>query len=424
MSRGESTRAAPPATRWLQLLLGIVCMVAIANLQYGWTLFVHPIHAKHGWSRPAIQVAFTILILAETWLVPIEGWFVDRFGPRITVLFGGVFVAAGWITNSVADTLLLLYIGAALGGIGAGCVFGTCIGNVVRWFPDRRGLATGLTAAGYGMGSVFTLIPIQDVIRASGYEAAFFWFGLGQGAVVCLLALGLHTPGRGALPSVPSADPPVRDHRPAETLRSPLFWLLYLMLVLVATGGLAATAQLAPIALDFGVAGVPVSLLGITLPALTFALAIDRVMNGVTRPLTGWISDHLGRETTMFIAFGLEAVGIAALSAYGHDPLAFVLLGGLVFFAWGEVASLFPAMCTDCFGTAYATTNAGFLYTAKGTASLLVPVLSYIAIATGHWHTVFTITATMNAVAAILAIAVLRPMRIAHLARSRRQASS
>ena len=159
MSLGESTKAAPPATRWLQLLFGIVCMVAIANLQYGWTLFVHPIHAKHGWSRPAIQVAFTILILAETWLVPIEGWFVDRFGPRITVLFGGVFVAAGWITNSVADTLLLLYIGAALGGIGAGCVFGTCIGNVVRWFPDRRGLATGLTAAGYGMGSVFTLIP-------------------------------------------------------------------------------------------------------------------------------------------------------------------------------------------------------------------------------------------------------------------------
>ena len=420
MAHGDLVKAALPATRWLQLLFGIVCMVAIANLQYGWTLFVHPIHDKFGWSRPAIQVAFTILILAETWLVPIEGWFVDRFGPRRTVLVGGVFVAAGWITNSFADTLMLLYVGAALGGIGAGCVFGTCIGNVVRWFPDRRGLATGLTAAGYGMGSVFTLIPIQDVIRASGYESAFFWFGLGQGAVVCLVALGLRTPGRGILPTGPAVDAPVRDYRPSETLRSPLFWLLYLMFVLVATGGLAATAQLASIAADFGVAQIPVSLLGITLPALTFALAIDRVMNGITRPLTGWISDHLGRETTMFIAFGLEAAGIAALSAYGRDPVAFVLLGGLVFFAWGEVASLFPSICTDCFGTEYATTNAGSLYTAKGTASLLVPVLGYIAVETGHWHVVFTITAAMNAVAALLAIALLRPMRIAHLARSRR----
>lgn len=404
---------AVPASRWLQLIIGIACMVTIANLQYGWTLFVHPINEKYGWGRPAIQVAFTVLVLAETWLVPFEGWFVDRFGPKIVVLFGGVFVAAGWVMNSAADSLFLLYVGAALGGIGTGCVFGTCIGNAVRWFPDRRGLATGLTAAGFGMGSVFTLIPIQNMIRSSGYEATFLWFGLGQGVVVCVLALGLRPPAPGAVPAAARLGPQVRDYSPAETVRSPLFWLLYVMFVLVAAGGLAATAQLAPIARDFKVADVPVSLLGITLPALTFALAIDRVMNGITRPFTGWVSDHLGRETTMFIAFALEAIGIVALSVYGHDPLAFVLLGGLVFFAWGEIASLFPSTCTDCFGTKYATTNAGLLYTAKGTASLLVPVLSFIAVETGHWHLVFMITAAMNAIAAVLAIAVLRPMRVA-----------
>ncbi len=404
---------AVPASRWLQLIIGIACMVTIANLQYGWTLFVHPINEKYGWGRPAIQVAFTVLVLAETWLVPFEGWFVDRFGPKIVVLFGGVFVAAGWVMNSAADSLFLLYVGAALGGIGTGCVFGTCIGNAVRWFPDRRGLATGLTAAGFGMGSVFTLIPIQNMIRSSGYEATFLWFGLGQGVVVCVLALGLRPPAPGAVPAAARLGPQVCDYSPAETVRSPLFWLLYVMFVLVAAGGLAATAQLAPIARDFKVADVPVSLLGITLPALTFALAIDRVMNGITRPFTGWVSDHLGRETTMFIAFALEAIGIVALSVYGHDPLAFVLLGGLVFFAWGEIASLFPSTCTDCFGTKYATTNAGLLYTAKGTASLLVPVLSFIAVETGHWHLVFMITAAMNAIAAVLAIAVLRPMRVA-----------
>jgi OFA family oxalate/formate antiporter-like MFS transporter len=415
VSKEAFQMTAVPATRWLQLTIGVACMVTIANLQYGWTLFVHPINEKYGWGRPAIQVAFTVLVLAETWLIPFEGWFVDRFGPKRVVLFGGVFVGIGWVMNSFADSLPLLYVAAALGGIGAGAVFGTCIGNSVRWFPERRGLATGLTAAGYGMGSVFTLVPIQNMIHSSGYEAAFLWFGIGQGIVVCLLAFALRAPWPGAVPAAAPAVTAVarreRDYRPAEVLRAPVFWLLYVMFILVATGGLAATAQLASVARDFKVADVPVNILGLTLPALTFALAIDRVTNGITRPFTGWISDHLGRENTMFVAFTIEAAGIVALSVYGHDPLAFVLLGGLVFFAWGEIASLFPSICTDCFGTTYVTTNAGLLYTAKGMASLLVPVLSYIAVETGHWDTVFMITATMNAVAAVLAIAVLRPMR-------------
>ena len=163
------------------------------------------------------------------------------------------------------------------------------------------------------------------------------------------------------------------------------------MFVLVGAGGLMATAQLAPIANDFEVAKVPVSLLGITLPALTFALSIDRVLNGVTRPFFGWVSDHIGRENTMFIAFGLEAVGIWALSAFGHDPVLFVILSGVVFFAWGEIYSLFPSTCTDIYGTQYATTNAGLLYTAKGTASLLVPLGNVLMAATGSWHAVFVI---------------------------------
>ncbi|HEV7544164.1 MAG TPA: MFS transporter, partial [Reyranella sp.] len=243
---------------------------------------------------------------------------------------------------------------------------------------------------------------------------AFLWFGIAQGVVVCLASLMLEAPRQGQAPA-PSAglQPATRDFAPKEVLRSPLFWLLYVMFVLVSAGGLTFTAQLAPIAIDFDVAGVPVSLLGITLPALTFALTIDRVTNGLTRPLCGWVSDHIGRETTMFIAFALEAVGIWALGTWGHDPLTFVLLGGVVFFAWGEVASLFPATCTDYYGTRYATTNAGLLYTAKGMASLLVPLASLLAAAMGHWHVVFVIAALMNAVAAVLAIAVLRPLRLA-----------
>jgi len=199
--------------------------------------------------------------------------------------------------------------------------------------------------------------------------------------------------------------------------------VMYVMFVLVGAGGLMATAQLAPIAKDFKIADLPVSLMGITLPALTFALALDRVLNGLTRPFFGWVSDNIGRERTMLIAFGLEAIGILALSRLGRDPVLFVMLTGVVFFAWGEIYSLFPSTCTDTFGTQYATANAGALYTAKGTASLLVPFANLLTAATGSWHAVFIVAAIMNAVAASMAWLVLRPMRRARFARLREAAA-
>jgi MFS transporter, OFA family, oxalate/formate antiporter len=400
--------------RWLQLVLGIVCMAMIANLQYGWTLFVIPIDQKYHWGRAAIQVAFTIFVLTETWLVPVEGWLVDRFGPKIVVLVGGVLVAIAWALNSIADTLTMLYVAAAIGGIGAGAVYGSCVGNALKWFPDRRGLAAGLTAAGFGAGSALTIIPIQGMIQTSGYEATFLWFGLGQGLVVVVLSLLLRAPWPGEAPASTRLRQSQRDYSPLEVLGSPIFWVMYAMFVLVGAGGLMATAQLAPIATDFQIAKVPVTLLGLTLPALTFALSIDRVLNGLTRPFFGWVSDHIGRENTMFIAFGLEAVGIWALSQFGRDPVLFVILSGVVFFAWGEIYSLFPSTCTDVYGVKYATTNAGLLYTAKGTAALLVPLANVLAAASGGWHSVFLVAVVMNVAAAIMALAVLKPMRAAH----------
>ena len=405
-----------PFFRWGQLLMGIVCMAMIANLQYGWTLFVNPIADKYGWSRAAIQVAFTIFVLTETWLVPIEGYLVDRFGPRPVVLVGGVLCGLGWVMSSRADSLMLLYIAAAVGGVGAGAVYGTCVGNALKWFPDRRGLAAGLTAAGFGAGSALTIVPISAFIKSDGYQAAFFWFGIGQGLIVFLLAWFLvRAPSHAKAAPKASVQQTKRDYSPSEVVRKPVFWVMYLMFVLVAAGGLMATAQLAPIAKDFKIGDVPVNIMGLILPALTFALAIDRVLNGLTRPFFGWVSDQIGREQTMFIAFALEAVGILLLYQFGQNPIAFVLLTGLVFFAWGEIYSLFPSTCADTFGSKYAAANAGLLYTAKGTASLLVPLSSVLATATGSWHTVFIVASVMNAVAALLAWFVLRPMRRAHM---------
>jgi OFA family oxalate/formate antiporter-like MFS transporter len=406
--------AASEATRWGQLVFGIICMVMIANLQYGWTLFVNPIDQKYHWGRAAIQVAFTIFVATETWLVPIEGYLIDKFGPRVMVFGSGLLVAIAWVLNSFANSLGLLYLAAAIGGIGAGVIYGACVGNALKWFPDRRGLAAGLTAAGFGAGSALTIVPIASMIATSGYEYAFFWFGLGQGIVVMIFSVFLRAPAAGEVPAPASANlqQSRRDYSPAETLRTPIFYVMYAMFVFVGVGGLMATAQLAPIAKDFKVDGIPVSILGLTLPALTFALSIDRVLNGICRPFFGWVSDHIGRENTMFIAFLAEGIGIYFLLQFATDPLMFVILSGVVFFAWGEIYSLFPAMCTDLYGRKFATTNYGLLYTAKGTASFLVPLGNVLYDMTGkNWTAVFLAAAALNIVAAVMALAVLKPMR-------------
>ena len=417
--------------RWTQLILGIVCMVMIANLQYGWTLFVLPIDQAHHWGRPAIQVAFTVFVIAETWLLPLEGYVIDKIGPRATVGAGGVFIGAAWVMNGLASNLTLLYIAAALGGIGAGFIYGATVGNALKWFPDKRGLAAGLTAAGFGAGSAVTVVPISNMIASAGYQTTFITFGLAQGAIVLLVALVLRAPpgprpahevaisGGGMNAVLPSPlHELTRDYTVMEVSRQPVFWVMYLMFVLVGAGGLIATAQLSVIATDFGVAKTPVTLFFMTMPALTFALSIDRVLNGVTRPFFGWVSDRIGRENTMFVAFLFEGLGIFALIAFAHDPISFVILTGVVFFAWGEIYSLFPATCGDTFGRKYATTNYGLLYTAKGTAALLVPLGSVLREMTGDWMTVLYVCAVVNIAAALLALLVLKPMRRAFIRRS------
>jgi len=414
--------------------MGILCMCMIANLQYGWTLFVNPITDKFGWSKAAIQVAFTVFVLTETWLVPIEGYLVDRFGPRPVVMVGGILCAIGWVWNSMADSLMSFYMAAAVSGVGAGAVYGTCVGNALKWFPDRRGLAAGLTAAGFGAGSALTILPISAIIKASGYQTAFLYFGIGQGLIVFLASFALTDPKsvRSSSPSIKAAvasrSPAVRqtklNYAPLQILGRPVFWVMYVMFVMVAAGGLMATAQLAPIAKDFAIDKVPVTLIGLTLPALTFALSLDRILNGLTRPFFGWVSDHIGRENTMLIAFGLEACTIMLLFYYGQDPVMFVLLTALVFFGWGEIYSLFPSTTTDTFGSKFAAANAGLMYTAKGTASLLVPLANVLKEATGNWHAVFVTAAILNAIAALLAIFVLKPLRRAEIERSNQQAQA
>jgi MFS transporter, OFA family, oxalate/formate antiporter len=413
-SVSETPATSASGTRWLQLWLCVICMVLIANLQYGWTLFVNPINQAHGWDLVSIQGAFSIFIALETWLTPIEGWIVDRvgpqLGPRLMVASGGILIAAGWMVNAYAETLTALYIGSVLGGIGGGAIYATSVGQAVKWFPDRRGLAVGLTAGGYGAGAALTVIPISYVIDNYGYQQAFFWFGIGQGVCIYVLAWFLRGPMPDEIPTtgVAKVIQSGRSSSPWQVLTSPVFWLLYIMFVMVSGSGLMATAQIAPIAKDFNVANT-VFLFGAT--TITVALIVDNVANGTARPLFGWISDNIGREFTMAIAFGLGGVAYWMLGTMGTEPWAFVLFAALIFLTWGEIFSLFPSTCTDTFGPKFATVNLSLLYTAKGASAFLVPLANVIKDHTGSWHMVFVATTVMNFIVVFLALFVLRPLR-------------
>jgi MFS transporter, OFA family, oxalate/formate antiporter len=413
-----STTVRGSANRWVQLWLGVLCMVLIANLQYAWTLFVNPMQKANGWSIAEIQVAFSIFIATETWLTPIEGYIVDRLGPRtgprLMISFGGLLVGIAWVINAYASSLEMLYVGAAISGTGAGAIYATCVGNAVKWFPDRRGLAVGLTAAGFGAGAALTVIPIKIVIDTYGYSSAFLWFGVAQGIILLGVAQTLRGPLPGTmLPAAVSAAVPqsARSFTSMEVLRSPAFWLLYLMFVMVSSSGLMATAQLAPIAKDFGLSNT-VILFGAT--TLSIALVVDNVMNGLARPFFGAVSDRIGREYTMALAFTLGALSYWLLALFGSGPWTFVVCAALIFFTWGEIFSLFPSTCTDLFGTKYATANAMMLYTAKGTSAFLVPLANVLKTATGSWEAVFLVAAGMNIVVVLLALFVLLPTRVRH----------
>jgi OFA family oxalate/formate antiporter-like MFS transporter len=393
-------------------------MAAVANMQYGWTLFVNPIDAKYHWGRAAIQVAFTLFVLIETWLVPVEGYLVDRFGPRAVVIGGSILVAIAWVINSAADSLWMLYVAAAIGGIGTGSVYGTCVGNALKWFPGRRGLAAGVTAAGFGAGAAITVIPISNMIASAGYEKAFFTFGLLQGLIVFVMAWGLLVAPPQLVAAAPRRNQAARSFAPLEVLRKPVFWVMYLMFVLVASGGLMMAASMAPIAKDLKVEKIPVELLGLAMPALVFAITLNRVFDGAGRPFFGWVSDNIGRENTMAIAFVSGALALFTLSQSGSNPLVFVLVTALYFGVFGEIYSLFPATQGDTFGARYAAANAGMLYTAKGMGALLVPLAAAIAASMG-WHVVFMIAMGFNLLAAALGLLVLKPMRVRHFEATR-----
>jgi oxalate/formate antiporter len=410
--------------RWLQLFVGVVCMILISSPQYVWALFTQPLVRALGATLAELQITFSILIVVQTFLSPWQGVLVDRFGPRVLLSAGVVISGFSWVLAAQATTLPALYVTyGLLGGIGTGIVYVGVIGHMVQWFPDKRGLATGLAAAGYGVGALLTTFPISAVLRESTYSVALARFGwiFALGGLVAAQALRrpdaawqMQWNRRRHATTAPVA----RDMSPSQMIANPIFWLMFVMMTMMSTTGLMVTSQMGAFTRDFGMANALV----FGLPVLPLALSIDRVTNGLTRPLFGWISDRVGRENTMLVAFGLEGSAMTIWLLTRHNPVLFVVLSGVVFFGWGEIFSLFPSTLTDTFGTKHATANYGCLYIAQGVGSVLGgPVAALLHDSTGSWIPVFAVIIAMDFTTAALAIGVLKPLRRKWLERSQRE---
>jgi len=402
--------------RWLQLVLGLICMMAISSPQYVWALFTKPLTASLGVSLTEIQVTFSILIVMQTFLSPFQGWLIDKFGTRTLLAVGALLTGLSWVLAAQATSVMSLYLTyGLLGGLGTGIIYVGVVGHMVQWFPDKRGFATGMVAAGYGFGAILTTFPISDAIKSSSYQHALLQWGVILGAVGIAAALGLKRPDQAWLAEQHARLSVTQSHKessrsftPREMLRTPIFWLLFAMMTMMSTSGLMVISQFGAFAKDWGLADVMV----FGMAALPLALTIDRFTNGLTRPFFGWVSDRIGRENTMLIAFGIEGLAMTIWLLTRDNAVVFVLMSGVVFFGWGEIFSLFPSTLTDTFGPKHATSNYGFLYMAQGVGSVLGgPLAAMMHQSTGSWIPVFELIIAMNFATAILAHVALKPMR-------------
>ncbi|MGA8902990.1 oxalate/formate MFS antiporter [Bradyrhizobium sp.] len=411
---GASAQSAT-STRWIQLVLGLIAMMSISSPQYGWAFFTKPLRDSLGVQLSALQVTFTLLIVLQTFLSPLQGYLIDKFGARLLIASGCLLSGVGWIMAGYATSLTGLYLTYGLFcGVGTGIVYVGVVGLMVRWFPDRRGFATGVVAAGYGFGALLTNTPIYNMIESSGYQHTLIVFGIILGLVGAAAALALRLPTADDVLPQPAVEVSSVGTPPDQMLRSNVFWLMFVMMTMMSTGGLMIISQFGAFSRDFGVTSVTV----LGMAALPLALNIDRITNGLTRPFFGWVSDHIGRENTMAIAFLMEAAAVTLMLLLRDNALIFVLLSGVVFFGWGEIFSLFPSTLTDTFGAKHATTNYGLLYIAQGIGSILGgPLAALLREQTGSWLPVFTIVIALDALTGILALAALKPMRRSYAAR-------
>lgn len=397
-------------TPWYQLILGLICMASISSPQYIWTLLTKPFITKLGVSLPELQITFSLLIILQTFFSPFQGKLIDRFGPKFLIFIGTILSGLSWILSSQVTHLTELYlVYGCIGGLGTGIVYVGIVSLMVKWFPQKRGFAAGAVAAGYGMGALLTTFPVSISLAQYGLEHTLILFGVIFCCVGGIAILGLKTPPQ-SVDEIKELSSTIRHYQftSKEMLSQPIFWLMFLMMVMMSTSGLMITSQMAAFAEDFGISHTIV----FGMAALPLALSLDRLTNGLTRPLFGFISDKMGRENTMFIAFFLEAIAMLVWLMCRQDPILFVILSGIVFFGWGEIFSLFPSTLTDTFGVKHATANYGWLYLSQGIGAIFgCPFAALLFQHTQNWNIVFYCAISFDVLSALLALLILKPWR-------------
>jgi MFS transporter, OFA family, oxalate/formate antiporter len=388
--------------RWIRLGAAVTAMIMIANLQYGWTLFTGPLTKATGWKLSEVQWGWTLFIALETWAMSLCGWMIDKRGPRVLMTIAGVLCGVGWAGLGQAPTLTALYASYALAGLGAAMVYCGCIGVALKWFPDKRGLAAGIIAAGFGAGSSLFIPVMSYVIRVQDYRAAFLYTGIFQGLLIIVAAQFLGGSGIALPVTASTAKPKARSHgydfTSPEMLRTPQFYVLYLAMLMMGIGGLMVTANASAVGKSLGIGSA----------FITTALSLNAVANGAGRFFWGWVSDHLGRERTMVIAFLLQSLFLASVLTVGKKsgPL-FIISLALVFFTWGEVYSIFPSVTADFFGAKNASSNYSFMYSTKGVASIVGGGIAALLFErTGSWNAVFYGSAVLALVSAFIAFSL------------------
>ncbi len=401
-------------TPMVQLVFSVISMVMIANLQYSWGLFTEPLKGAHGWSQPEVAGAFAVFIVLQVWVQPLDGWIMDRLGPRPFITIAGILCGIGWTMMGYATSLTELYIYYGMAGVGAAFVYSGCIGSALKWFPTRRGFAAGIIAAGFGGGSALFVPMIGYFIQNYTYTTAFLITGIFQGIVIAVAAQFLRHPGKDFVPPKPTAAASATKSRrntqtfsTPEMLKTPHFYILYFMFVAMSTGGLFVTAN----------SGSLVSSWGLSTAVLTTAVALNNVANGVARIFWGWVSDRIGRENTMVVTFFLQSIFLVSVVTLGRtSPLLFTITLILTYFTWGQIFSVFPSTNGDYFGSKNATSNYAFLYSAKGVASIIGgPIAAWLFVRLGSWSAVFYISAVFALLSGMTAL-VLRTRPLPHKA--------
>lgn len=425
----RSTQApAAAGSRWVQLVGGIIAMIVISNYQYAFTLFSPGMKQTFtGVPYAKIAAVFAALIAFETWPMPVSGYFIDKFGIRKLMIVGSVLILAGWVlSGTIAESPLDLYIYyGAISGTGCGIIYISCVANALKWFPDRRGLAAGLTAAGFGGGAALTVIPVAHTIHNVGWAKAMVIWGIAQGLIALIVSFFLHHPPTGWLPAGWDSSKQVKravvqskvNYTWYQMLLRPEFYLLYVMFICANLGGLMATANLSQIAKSLSVSNA--TILGLAIVPLTVTLT--SICNALSRIAWGSVSDRLGRERTMFVVFGVEAILVLAVTRISGHPIAFFVLFPMIFLFWGEIYSLFSATSGDVFGPKNASVNYGFLYTSKGLASFLASfgAAALAAHFAGSFSASFYISAVLCGLSSLLALFVLRPLLRSRIAKER-----